>query len=97
MTLDIPPKLQAVINEHKGKYHRIAEALDVNVAHVHKYMTQGIEPKSAKLRKRMFLPGTQRKSRAGQTIPEHIRIWRHLSTAERNKAIKDALRSLGKL
>lgn len=92
---DTPRQLAAVIKKHDGKYHHIADELGINAAHVHRYITQGIEPKSNRLRKLMFLP--VRKSRAGQQIPAFMKTWRKLPTSLRNNLIMESLRRIGKL
>ena len=87
-----PRKLAAVIKKHKGKYHPIAEALNVNVYWIHAYITKGEEPNNAVTRDRMFLPKLTKKwnGRSGFTeLPEHVQWWRKLKKDERDQYIRN--------
>lgn len=65
-----PPKL-AKLYRQLGSFHKLADELGVNVAHVHHLIKQGIEPtdqteKGRETRAKLFLPRRRRKPRQRQ-------------------------------
>lgn len=87
-----PPRL---IKAYKkaGSYHKCADMIEVNVAHVHNLITKGIEPSDRtdtgrEIRSRLFLPRHKRKKgprKPPQPKPDHIRWW---SRQDRESLIK---------
>ena len=89
----IPLKLRRAIKEHKGRYHRIANALGVNVYWVHRFLKNGIEPKNKEVRAKMGFPPLRKKhtGRSGfAELPEYIKWWRKLDKGSRDQHIRNA-------
>jgi hypothetical protein len=61
-----PPNVpRRLIREYRkqGAFHRLADALGVNVAYVHRLLVQGIEPVNGDIRVKLFLPRKPKSSR----------------------------------
>jgi hypothetical protein len=97
-----PRKLQKVIKQAEGKYHRIAEILNrenkngrtINVYWVYQYIKNGKEPGNPEIRQRMYLPAKQSKPRTRKAIvdnaPYWIIWWRTLTKEQRHQIIRQA-------
>ena len=94
MPIELPPtcprKLRRVIEKHKGKRHKIANELKINVGHIQNYMTSGLEPTRTDLRAKMFLPKTRRKPKSAPYRTKYMNWWRHLDKEARAIFIKSA-------
>ncbi|MBI5297966.1 MAG: hypothetical protein HY869_21020 [Chloroflexi bacterium] len=52
---NVPNKLVRAYREH-GSFHKLADALGLNVRYVHELLVKGIEPSNPETRVKLFLP-----------------------------------------
>lgn len=52
---NVPQALILVFERNEYKFHRTANELGVNVAHVHRLIVRGIEPKNFEIRQKLYL------------------------------------------
>lgn len=81
-----PRKLIKLYKDYGGNCYKLGKHLEINASHIWQLLKHGREPKREDLRVKLFLK-VQRKS-AKVEVPEHIRLWRKLSKAERDKVVQ---------
>ena len=91
---NVPKKLFRKLKEYQFNRSLTALAIGVNGGHLSKLLNQGIEPQDNSIRVKMFLPKLkvkrqQREKRDRPPEPEYMKVWKHLPTKVRHKAIQE--------
>jgi hypothetical protein len=88
-----PPRLVKRFKALGYKYHRLADELSINVAHVYNLINKGKEPKDKDIRRALFLPSRKR-SPGAKTNPH---IWlpgEKKMTVRINRAAKETRKAV---
>ena len=100
--IEVPIKLLRKFRKCKGKFHILADTLDINVSYVYNFMRYGKEPtdKTEKGQEARLKLGLSRIKKKVKVIsdkpkyekPDFIKEWGHLPTDERHRTIKEYLK-----
>lgn len=81
-----PKKLIRLYKQHGGNCYKLGRVLEVNPAHIWNLLKHGHEPKRSDLREKLFLKVSRQRKQI--EVPEHVKLWRRLPKAERDKVIQ---------
>lgn len=90
-----PPKLVQRFKNADCKYHRLAKAQGVNVAHVYNLIHDGIEPKKGDIRVKLFLSRNPRRARPRKPQTPMQKAIQKMAKNTRT-AINDKFQPIGK-
>lgn len=98
-----PAKLKKLLRQNKENQNAVAKIIGVNSSHISKLVTKGEEPKDSSIRVKLFLSAhpickccgrkiVNRKKTVKKETPQYMKVWKHLSTDERNTVIQQYIK-----